>query len=64
MTEPQKIHITPTLVIGVGGTEMRVLSLFKEKIHGLCGPSAPVEFRGFDTEDERGAPISFVKYSG
>ena len=55
-----EIDITPTLVIGLGGTGMRVLSLFKQKIHGMCGPDAPVEFFGIDTDSERlpGAPLA------
>lgn len=43
------IEITPTLVIGLGGTGMNVLSLFKEKILTLCGPDAPVAFLGIDS---------------
>ncbi len=47
------IEITPTLVIGLGGTGMNVLSLFKEKILTLCGPDAPVAFLGIDSAQER-----------
>ncbi|NOZ20016.1 MAG: hypothetical protein GXP25_02895 [Planctomycetes bacterium] len=56
----RKIEITPTLVVGLGGTGMRVLSLFKQKIELLCGSEAPVGFFGIDTDDERlpGAQLS------
>lgn len=59
------IEITPTLVIGLGGTGMKVLSLFKEKILNLCGPDAPVAFLGIDTAKERlpGAPLSANEFA-
>ena len=48
-----KVDITPTLVIGLGGTGMRVLSLFKQRILTVCDSQAPVAFFGIDTDEER-----------
>ena len=44
---------------------MRVLSLFKQKVLGLCGPNAPVAFFGIDTDKERmpGAPLTGNEFS-
>ena len=58
-TQKKKIMITPALVVGLGGTGMRVLSLFKQRILAMCGERAPLAFLGIDTdrEDLPGAPL-------
>jgi hypothetical protein len=50
------LEITPTLVVGLGGTGMRVLSLFKQRMLSLCGPDAPIAYLGIDTDGEEGLP--------
>ena len=54
-----RLEITPTLVVGLGGTGTRVLSLFKQRILTLCGHDAPVSYLGIDTDCDElpGAPL-------
>lgn len=61
----KRLEVTPTLVIGLGGTGTKILSVFKQSIRSVLPPEAPVSFLGIDTsrEDLPGAPLEADEFA-
>ena len=66
-TLPKKrgLQVTPTMVVGLGGTGTKILSLFKRRIRSLLGPKAPISFLGIDTDRDQlpGDPLNSDEFA-
>ncbi|KPJ69056.1 MAG: hypothetical protein AMS14_11815, partial [Planctomycetes bacterium DG_20] len=50
LAKTRGLEVTPAMVVGLGGTGVKIVSLFKRQIRSLLGPEAPISFLGIDTD--------------